>query len=277
MMEKHPQFKITDSRFFHPFFSRNLVLCCVLCLLLASCRSTIHLPEYNSFADSHSASFGAESFAEVYGSIQAKVNGKSVRASFNLLVVPGQKAYMEIISPEQQLLYAFSLDHEKIVLLWAQEKTYLSTQATAQNLRLVAGISALPDDLLTILSGFGLNFPKWMLQSPAKQGWILSRAPFHAEVTLKESLSRIQVSSPEGNSWSIRYEDYTLENNISLPTRMEIEIPAEKLKITMRIDKYVPRSETPSADLFQVELPAKVTEITLAGAYKGTPILLDLR
>jgi len=203
------------------------------------------------------------------------VSGKKVRSHFNLLLEPGSNAYLEILNPAKQLTYAVSLNREEILFLWAQDQNYLRESSTPENLNAITGLPVLPDDLLFLVAGQGLNFAEWNMEAERKDGWNLSRSPFLVELTMKEELSRIVITSPGADRWTAGYDRYRLWNNRLVPAQIRFEVPTRRIAIDLEIDKWIPRDEPASQDLFAVKLPDHAQRLSLWDIYHGKPLLLQ--
>ena len=241
-------------------------------LVIASCAKPIHLPSYDDFVSVRKQAVPA-TVLEIYGRLTAKASGKSVKASFNLLLEPGKRAYLEILGPGQQMTFAFALNTNQLTLLWAKEREYITEDATPQNLQAIAGFPVQPDDLLLLMAGYGLNFPEWKADQPQKDGWILQRPPFSARLAMKNEISRITVSSATSPEVRIEYSDYQRMNDRLVPRSIRMEAPASRTALKLQIDKFLPRDEPEAPDLFEVQLPPDAKKLTLREIYTGKPLI----
>jgi hypothetical protein len=196
-----------------------------------------------------------------------------VRAGFNLLMDPGKNVYLEIQDPSGSLRYAFSLSRERLTLLWAKEQEYVSEPSSAQNLMAVTGFPLSPDDLMLLISGSGLNFPEWAATGSHRDGWSLARAPFTAELRMKNEISRITVDSPSSPSLHVSYSDYAMINNRLTPRSIRFEVPERRLSLHLTIDKLLPRDEPADPALFEVQIPGGATKRPLRELYSGKPLI----
>ena len=254
----------------------SLSLSALFCLILtAGCLSRrLQLPPYDEFVGGRPKAVSG-SILEIYGRYSATLSGRSGRSHFNLLLDPGKSAYLEIVDPAKQLLYSVSLNREEVSLLWAQDGDYVREKATPQNLNAIAGLPIMADDLLLLVAGFGLNFAEWQRTDDRKNGWHLSRASFSAELTMKDHLSKIVVFSGDSPKVITQYDQYRLVDNKLLPARIRFEVPARKLVLELKVDRYVPRDEAPSPDLFSIDLPENAQHLVLREIYRGKPILFQ--
>lgn len=228
--------------------------------------------DYASFVSNYEKK--TDPVAEIYGQYSARQSDKKVRAKFNLLVDPGKRAYIEILDPSDRLLNVLSLSRESVSLLWPKENAYIQEQSTPENLKAVIGLPIHADDALQLLSGHGLQFSEWKEAETLKDGWKLSRGPSFAKVITKEDLCRIETTTKQG-SFLTSYEKYEYLSDKSFPTRIRFEIPERKTTLELRIDKYLPRTEEPSADVFELKLPANAKKLALNEIYRGKPLLLE--
>ena len=245
-------------------------------IALAACsahqKSAAKFQDYNAFVQSYSRQ--APVVAEIYGQYSAKQEGKRVRSNFNLLLEPGKRAYIEILDPSDRLVHALSLSKDRISLLWPADQTYIDEQATTQTIKAVLGLPVHPDDALELIAGRGLNFSEWQEAKSVKGGWNLMRGQFTGRITATQNLSKIETVTP-GGTFQTFYDRYQLMDNQSRPTRIRFELPDRDLTLELRINKYVPRSEEPSPDLFELKLPENSRKIALNEIYKGKPLLLE--
>jgi hypothetical protein len=250
----------------------------VLLLLLSGCAThkpaALALPPYPDFV-SASAQRIPKGVVEIYGRYTATVSGKTGKSGFNLLLDPGKNAYIEILNPASQLTHAVSLNGQELSLLWADDGSYIEEDATSQNLNAIAGLPIMPDDLLFLIAGYGLDFNEWQQDSVGRDGWVLSRKPFVARVTLEENLSKIVIRSADHPTVEVNYDEYRSVDNQSLPARIRFRVPSRKLSIEMSIDKYVPRDEPSTPDLFALKLPDNARRLSLHDIYHGKPLLLQ--
>lgn len=245
-----------------------------MCLLLAlaACAKPIHMPSYDDFVSVRKEVVPA-TVLEIYGRMTATASGKSAKASFNLLLEPGKNAYLEILGPGQQMTYAFGLNVNQLTLLWAKDKQYITEEATPQNVQKIAGFPVQPDDLLLLIAGYGLNFPEWKAGEPQKDGWILQRAPFSARLAMKDQISRIVISSSTSPEVRVEYSDYARMNDRLVPRTIRMEVPARHTALKLQIDKFLPRDEPASADLFKVPLPPDAKKLSLREIFTGKPLI----
>jgi len=249
---------------------------CLTLTLLQACsahrESATKFEDYKAFVQDYTKQ--APVVAEVYGQYSAEHEGKRIRSNFNLLLEPGKRAYIEILDPSDRLVHALSLSQNRISMLWPADQTYIDEPATTQTLKAVLGFPVNPDDALELIAGRGLNFSEWQESKALNDGWRLTRGQFAGKVTTKQNLSKIETVTP-GGSFDTFYDRYQLMDNQSRPTRIRFEVPDRKISLELRIDKYVPRAEEPSPDLFDLKLPEKSRKIALNEIYKGKPLLLD--
>jgi hypothetical protein len=247
------------------------------CLLLAAAISCSHpgapaFTDYESFVSSYSKK--ADSIAEIYGQYVAEQSSKRVRAKYNLLLDPGQRAYIEILDPSDRLVNALSLTQQKICLLWAKENAYIQEEATPENLKAIIGLPVNPDDALQLIAGQGLQFSAWQESETIKDGWKLVRGDSSATIKARENLSQIETKTNQG-TFRTYYEKYEFLSDKSFPTRIRFELPERKTIVELRIDKYLPRTEEPTDDLFDLKLPANVKKLVLNEIYHGKPLLFE--
>jgi hypothetical protein len=228
--------------------------------------------DYESFVSSYSKK--ADPIAEIYGQYSAEQSDKRVRAKFNLLVDPGQRAYIEILDPSDRLLNVLSLTQKEVALFWPKENVYIREEATPQNLQKVLGLPVNADDALQLISGRGLQFIAWQQEEVLEHGWRLSRGPSSAEITAKENLSEIETTTRQGK-FVTSYDKYEYLSEKSMPTRIRFEIPARKTTLELNIDKYLPRTDPPTDELFDIKLAANARKLALNEIYKGKPLILE--
>lgn len=251
-----------------------LLLSLVLFIYGCAARKTHQLPPYEEFVTAREQSTN-QPLLEIYGRYSATSSKKTFRSSFNLLLDPGKQGYLEILGPSKQLLFAVSIDPENITLLWARDQNYIQEKSTPETLNAVAGLPLSPDDLLTLIAGSGLHFSGWQMKQPRADGWDLLRPPFSAQLDMQEHIVKIAIKSPGRPELIIKYDDYRMIDNRSIPGTIRFEIPDRKLKLEWKIDKYLPRDQEPSVDLFSVQLSDKAHRVSLKEIYKGKPILLN--
>ena len=228
--------------------------------------------DYDSFVSSYSKK--VDPIAEIYGQYVAEQSSKRVRAKYNLLLEPGQRAYMEILDPSDRLVNALSLTQQKISLLWAKENAYIQEEATPENLKAIIGLPVNPDDALQLIAGQGLQFSAWQESEVIKDGWKLVRGASSATITARENLSEIETKTNQG-TFRTHYEKYEFLNDKSFPTRIRFELPERKTVVELRISKYLPRTEQPTNDLFELKLPANVKKLALNEIYHGKALLFE--
>jgi hypothetical protein len=228
--------------------------------------------DYSSFVQLYSRH--APVVAEIYGQYAAEHQHKRVRSNFNLLLEPGKRAYIEILDPSDRLIHALSLSRDRVSLFWPADHTYIDEEANPQTLNAILGLPVHPDDALELIAGRGLYFPKWQESKALKDGWDLTRGQFFGKITAKKNLSKIKTVTP-GGTFETFYDHYQLVDNQSRPTRIRFEVPDRELSLELRIDKYVPRPEEPSADLFDLKLPHNSRKLSLNQIYEGKPLLLE--
>src|SRR5262245_39214258 len=89
--------------------------------LFSTCApKKIQLPEYSEFASIRGKAVPG-AIQEIYGRFSATSSGKTARSTFNLLLNPGNNAYLEILNPSGQLIYVLSVDLKTITLLWTSD------------------------------------------------------------------------------------------------------------------------------------------------------------
>jgi outer membrane biogenesis lipoprotein LolB len=242
-------------------------------LLSIGCASKkIQLPDYSEFAALRQKAVPV-SVQEIYGRLTANASGKSARSSFNLLLEPGKNAYLEILDPSSQLIYAFSLNSQTITLLWAKDANYMEEPADAKSVEEITGFPILPEDLLLLMGGYGLDFSQWEVRQARKDGWDLVRGDFVAQLFLKEMVSKVTIATKSGSRLVVRYEDYRMMNDRLIPSKILFELPQSKISVDLSIEKYLPRNEPASADLFTIQLPKGAHLLSLSDIYDGKPLL----
>jgi len=242
-------------------------------LLLAGCASQMTPPvRYPEFIALRQKTLPS-GVIEIYGRLSATVSGKTARSRVNLLLDPTKTFYLEITGPDGRLVNAVSLNLDEFSILWTEDKNYIKESSTPENLNAVTGLAIPPDDLLFLLAGLGLNFPSWNLEGTTRNAWDLSRPSFHAQLTMKEEISMISIASAQ--NVVIRYDRYRMMDNRSLPARIRFEVPARHIKLEMQIDKWIPRDEPVSAEMFALKLPADAHRLSLHDVYHGKPLLLQ--
>ncbi len=228
--------------------------------------------DYDSFVSNYNKK--TDPIAEIYGQYLAEQSSKRVRAKYNLLLDPGQRAYIEILDPSDRLVNALSLTQDKISLLWAKDNVYIQEEATPENLKAIIGLPVNADDALQLIAGQGLAFSAWQQSEVTKDGWKLVRGPSTAIITARENLSKIETTTKQG-AFRTHYEKYEFLSEKSIPTRIRFELPERKTIVELRISKYLPRTEEPTADLFELKLPANVKKLALNEIYQGKPLLYE--
>ncbi len=212
---------------------------------------------------------------EVYGQYSATASKKTIRASYNLLLAPGESGYLEILDPSKQLLNTVSLTKESLTVYWPKTGTYVQEPATPENLNAVVGLPLLPDDLLLLLAGSGLNFSEWQAVNIEKDGWQIARGNFNGKLSLREHISRIVLQGASTPELNIIYEDYAEIDNRLLPRKMRFEVPDRKLILELRSEKVLFRDEPSKPELFAVQLPPSAHKVSLKEIYRGKPLLLE--
>jgi hypothetical protein len=228
--------------------------------------------DYESFVSNYSSKTDAAT--EIYGQYAAEQSNKKVRAKFNLLLDPGERAYIEILDPSDRLMNVLALSQTRISLLWVKDNSYIDEEANPQNLRAIIGLPVNPDDALQLISGQGLQFSSWQKAETLKNGWKLVRGTSSATVVAKEHLSKIETTTQQGTLLT-SYEKYELLSDKSLPTRIRFELPERNTNLELRISKYLPRSEQTTPDLFEMKVPADAKKLELKDIYRGTPLLME--
>lgn len=261
------------SFFIHSYRLLRLLAVLFCMLLLHGCGPKVALPQYDEFVKTKQGSV-PKTLLEIYGTYSATVDERTFSSRFNLLLEPGKRAYLEILDTSKTLLYAVSVDQNQVSLLWAQDNQYLTEKATAQNLNAVAGLPVMPDDLLLLLAGSGLNFSAWQVKEARKNGWDLVRESFSSRLIMKNDVSKIDLISNFSPALHVTYQNYRMLNNRSLPTRILFEIPIRNLKLKLEIEKYVPRDEQGTNDLFDIRVTEDVQQIKLFDVYHGKPLIL---
>ena len=249
----------------------------VVILLLGMLSCAAHqqakgFPDYESFVQTYSKT--APQIAEIYGQYSAENSGKRVRSNFNLLLEPGNRAYIEILDPSDRLVHAVSLTRNQICLLWPADQTYVQEDATPENIKAILGLPVNPDDALQLIAGRGLNFSEWRQTRILKDGWDLSRGTFSGKITARQNLSKIETIT-SGGTFLTFYDGYQFLDNQSRPTRIRFEVPDRKIILELRVNKYIPRTEEPTPDLFDLKLSANSRKLNLHEIYHGKPLLLD--
>jgi hypothetical protein len=229
-------------------------------------------PDYDTFVKSYSTS--ETTIVEVYGQYSAEQSGKRVRSNFNLLLDPGNRAYIEILDPSDRLVHSLSLSQQQISLLWPADHTYIEEQATPETLKAILGLPVHPDDALQLIAGRGLNFAEWQQTKALKNGWDLTRGQFAGKVIAKQNLSRIETVTSGGTFLTI-YDGYKFLDNQPRPTRIRFEVPERKISLELRVNKYLARTEQPTADLFEIKLPENSKKLNLHDIYHGKPLILE--
>ena len=246
-------------------------------LLIAGCTShkapVVPLPAYSEFVAARQQAV-PDAVLEIYGRYAVSQSGKTFRAGFNLLALPGKNAYLELLDAKGGLQYAVSLNPDQIGLLWGPEEQYILEPATVQNLNKISGFSLNPDDLLMLICGYGLDFSQWQADKTRSDGWNLVRDPFHADLQMGKELARVNIKGPGGDVQT-QYEDYKLIDNRSIPQTIIFKVPSQKITLQLTIDKFLVRDEPPSADLFDLQLPKDARHLQLQDLYKGKPLLLQ--
>ncbi len=244
-------------------------------VLIAGCaRQMAPLPEYPEFVSLRQKTLPT-GVIEIYGRLSATVSGKTAHSKLNILLDPGKMVYLEITGPDGHLINSVSLNPAEFSILWTDDKNYIKEPSTPENLNAVTGLAILPDDLLFLLAGLGLNFPKWKLDGTARNVWVLSRSGFEADLTMQEQISLISLAPAESRPVQVRYDRYRTMDNRSLPARIRFEVSASHIKLEMQIDKWIPRDEPATADMFDLKLPADAHRLSLRDMYHGKPLLLQ--
>ena len=246
----------------------------MLILIFACTSKKIQLPQYTEFVSARQKSV-PDAVQEIYGRFAATASGKTVRSTMNLLLEPGKNAYLEILNPSGQLLYSVSLNTKTVTLLWAQDGSYVEEPANSKNLEAILGFPIDPDDLLFLIGGYGLDFSKWQVRELRKDGWDLIREGSSAELHLRETVSRITIQPDNGTTLDTRYEDYQMMNDRMVPRRMKFELPEKKISLELFVEKFLPRSEPVSPDLFSVQFAPNARWIDLRDIYEGKPLLFQ--
>jgi hypothetical protein len=228
--------------------------------------------DYESFVRSYTNK--ADAATEIYGQYAAEQSNKKVRAKFNLLLDPGERAYIEILDPSDRLMNVLALSQTRISLLWVKDNSYIEEEATPQNLRAIIGLPVNPDDALQLISGQGLQFSSWQKAETLKNGWKLVRGESSAKVVAKEHLSKIETTTNQGTLLT-SYAKYELLSDKSLPTQIRFELPERNTNLELRISKYIPRTEETTPDLFEMKIPTDARKLVLKDIYRGTPLLME--
>jgi hypothetical protein len=274
MIPKRASSNSGAARIRNAAFGSLLVLLSLFVLGCAAARKAYKLPPYEEFVTAR-AQATTQSLVEIYGRYSATASGKTFRSSFNLLLDPGKRGYLEILGPSKQLLYVVSINSEKITLLWAADQNYIEENSTPETLNAIAGLPLSPDDVLTLIAGTGLLFSEWQLKAPKPDGWELVRNSFDADLHMQENILQIAIKSPERPRLIVKYDDYQTIDNRSIPGTIRFEVPDRKLKLEWKIEKYLPRDQSPSPELFAVQLTDKAHRLSLKEIYKGKPLLLQ--
>jgi hypothetical protein len=243
-------------------------------ILSLQCSTKLNLPPYSEFSTLRQQAVSTL-VMEVYGGYSATASKRTVRASYNLLLDPGKSGYLEILDPSKQLLNSVSLTKEVLTVYWAKNGTYIQEPATPENLNAVIGLPLLPDDLLLLLAGSGLNFSEWQAGDVLNDGWQITRGNFNGRLSLKEHISKIRIQGPSTPALDITYDDYAETDNRLLPHKMRFEVPDRKLALELRSEKLLFRDEPSKPELFAVQLPKSAQKIPLKEIYRGKPLLLE--
>jgi len=245
-----------------------------LLLVLAGCASTgkVSLPAYSEFAAARREAVPS-AVLEIYGRFAASASGKSVRASYNMLLQPAKNGYLEILDPSKQQSHAFGLDSSELVLLWSKQAEFIREPASPENLQAITGFPIQPDDLLLLMAGYGLNFSEWKETGSRTDGWSLQRGAFTATLNMKEEISRIRIQSGGNPEVIVEYSDYQMINDRLVPRNINFNVPDRKISLRMQIDKFLPRDEEPTSELFQVQLPPDARRLLLKEIYSGKPLI----
>jgi len=270
----------------NPACDKNLVMASRAKLLFTSavllsslswqCAKPTALPQYAEFASLRQQAI-SPLVMEVYGRYSAASSGRSIRASYNMLIDPGKSGYLEILDPSKHLLNSVSLTQDTLTVLWAKDGTYIQEPATPENLNAAIGIPLLKDDLLLILSGTGLNFSEWKAVGTEKDGWDLVRDDFSARMSMKENISKIQIKPQNGHPLTILYDDFRETDTRLLPYELKFELDGRKQSLELNADKYLFRDEPATPQLFSVQLPPNAQKLSLKEIYRGKPLLLDIK
>ena len=252
-----------------------LVASAAILFVLNSCgNKKFALPAYEEFTAAQMKAV-PPSIVEIYGRYSASLGSRTGRSRFNLLLNPGKMAYLEVVDAGNQLLYSVSLNREEISLLWAKEKNYLREKATPENLNAVIGLYVLPDDLLRLVAGDGLNFEEWQKQQDRKNGWDLARSGFRSEISMEDHLSKIVVVSDNGPKIVTKYDQYKIVDMRTFPVRLRFEVPQRELVLELRWDRHSLRDESADANLFAINVPKDVQQVSIKDLYRGKPILFE--
>jgi hypothetical protein len=252
----------------------GILLLFLLTLSGCAAHKTYPLPPYEQFVSAREEA-ASKSILEIYGQYSASAEGRTFRSSFNLLLEPGKEAYLELLDPSKQLLYAVSIDPEHITLLWARDQNYIREKSSPETLNAIAGLPLSPDDVLQLIAGYGLRFTEWQVEEVNKDGWDLKRSSFHAQLHMGADIVKIVIHSPNYPELVVRYSDYKTSENRPIPGSIGFEVPKRKLKLNWKIEKYLPRDQPPSPELFTVQLPPQAHRLSLQEIYKGKPLLLQ--
>jgi hypothetical protein len=246
----------------------------VAAVWMSCAHNKVVLPQYDEFAKSRGESV-PHHLQEIYGKYNATFNERKFSSTYSLLLDPGKAAYMEVTDPAKSLLFAVSVEPETVTMFWAKDKRYVSEKATAENINAILGLPIMPDDLLLAIGGYGLDFPQWQLKAPRSDGWTLTRGQFTSELLMKNEVSRINLISSFSPTLAILYKDYRMQNNKPVPSRIRFEIVVRGLTFELQTDKFVPRDEPYSKDLFAVKIPSDAHRIVLKDVYVGKPLIMQ--
>ena len=248
--------------------------CCWLFLLLIviGCASRVKLPDYTEFAAGRNSAIPT-AVLEIYGRFSASASGKTARASFNMLVQPAKRAYLEILDPSKQQSHAFNMDTKELTLLWSKGGEYIQEPATPQNLQAITGFPVQPDDLMLLMTGYGLNFLEWKQTKALSDGWLLERPPFTAKLSLKQEISTIVIQSGGNPEVRVEYGDYEMVNDRLVPRSIRFDVPDRNISLRLEIDKFLPRDEPATDDLFNVQTPPSARRLSLKEIYAGRPLI----
>jgi hypothetical protein len=246
----------------------------ILFILNGCSNKKFTLPPYEEFTAAQQKAV-PPSIVEIYGRYLATLGSRKGRSRFNLLLNPGKTAYLEVVDAGNQLVYSVSLDREEISMLWAKEKQYLREKATPENLNSIIGLYVLPDDLLNLVAGNGLNFDEWQKQQDRKNGWDLTRAGFHSEINMTGHLSKIAITSDNGSKLITKYDDYKIVDTRTFPVRLRFEVPQRELVLELRWDRHSLRDERADGNLFAINVPKDVQRVSIKDLYRGKPILFE--
>jgi len=247
-----------------------------LLISLSSCakKPPVVLPQYAEFVTTRQQDV-PDAILEIYGQYTAKVTGKRGGSQFNLLLHPGKHAYLEVLDTAKQLVYVLSVNPETVTLLWAKDGNYIKEPATPQTLNAIAAVPLMPDDLLLIIGGFGLNFKEWQMMKRTSDGWLLQRDSFSTNLELEEKVSLMKIESSMSAPLFVRYGNYKSFGELTLPGNIDFEIPKRQVALSLRIEKCVARDEPISADLFDIKLPADARKLSLEEIYRNKPLIFE--